>query len=160
MRADILKVITDGKGVTEKGPTVVRLAWHSSGTYDKMTRTGGSGLGTIRFIEELSHGANGGLDKPVKWLEEVKEKHPEVSYADIFTLAGVVAIEAMGGPTIGWRAGRVDSLDPADVTPDGRLPEADSGSPPKTAEQLRKVFGRMGFGDREIVALSGEQPFY
>ena len=40
------------------GPTMVRLAWHSSGTYDKMSKTGGSGGGTIRFKEELAHGGN------------------------------------------------------------------------------------------------------
>ena len=43
------------------GPTMVRLAWHSSGTYDKMSKTGGSGGGTIRFKEELAHGGNAGL---------------------------------------------------------------------------------------------------
>ena len=57
---------------------------------------------------------------------------------------------------IGWRAGRVDSMDPADVTPDGRLPNADKGAPSATLSHLRKdVFYRMGFNDREIVALSG-----
>ena len=40
------------------GPTMVRLAWHSSGTYDKMSKTGGSGGGTIRFKEELAHGGD------------------------------------------------------------------------------------------------------
>jgi cytochrome c peroxidase len=158
VRKDIVEVIADPAspgGIGERGPTIVRLAWHSSGTYDKMTRTGGSGGGTIRFKEELSHGANAGLDKPVSWLEPVKAKHPGVSYADLYTLAGAVAIEAMGGPTIAWRAGRVDALDPSAVTPDGRLPEADQGSPPKTAAALRTVFYRMGFDDREIVALSG-----
>ena len=43
------------------GPTLVRLAWHSSGTYDKMLKNGGSGGGTIRFKEELAHGGNAGL---------------------------------------------------------------------------------------------------
>mmetsp|Transcript_1711 Transcript_1711/g.3535 ORF Transcript_1711/g.3535 Transcript_1711/m.3535 type:complete len:154 (-) Transcript_1711:66-527(-) len=46
-------------------------------------------------------------------------------------------------------------MDPRDVTPDGRLPAADKGNPMQTAAGLREVFGRMGFGDREIVALSG-----
>lgn len=157
LRADILAAMTDPEtgGVSDKGPTLVRLAWHSSGTYDKMTRTGGSGQGTIRFQEELAHGANAGLNQAVAWLEPVHAKHPNVSYADLYTLSGAVAVEAMGGPAIKWRAGRVDAIDPSAVTPDGRLPEADSGSPPKTAAQLRTVFGRMGFGDREIVALSG-----
>ena len=41
-----------------RSPMAVRLAWHSSGTYDKMSKTGGSGGGTIRFKEELAHGGD------------------------------------------------------------------------------------------------------
>merc|ERR550514_2702024 len=138
------------------GPTFVRLAWHSSGTYDKMSKTGGSGGGTIRFKEELAHGGNAGLDKMVAKLEPVKAAFPAVSYADLYTLAGVTAIEAAGGPKVGWRAGRKDALSPEAVTPDGRLPGADKGAPSATAKALRDdVFYRMGFDDREIVALSG-----
>lgn len=64
----------------------------------------------------------------------------------------------MGGPTIPWSAGRVDAIDPSAVTPDGRLPNADSG--PRGADKddaahLRTIFNRMGFNDQEIVALSG-----
>lgn len=138
-----------------KGPTFLRLAWHSSGTYSKLAGDGGSRGGTIRFKEELAHGGNAGLDKAVKWLEPVKKKFPGASYADIFTLAGVVAIKAAAGPTIPWRSGRVDEPASA-ITPNGRLPNADMGSPAKTQAHLRDdVFGRMGFDDREIVALSG-----
>ena len=119
-----------------KGPTLVRLAWHSSGTYDKMSRTGGSGKGTIRFKEELAHGANNGLQLAVAWLEPIYQKYHSVgqdlSYADLYTYAGIVAIEALQGPKIPWRAGRVDSMDPDDVTPNGRLPEADLGAPAAT----------------------------
>lgn len=64
----------------------------------------------------------------------------------------------MGGPTIPWGAGRVDALDPSAVTPDGRLPNADSGpkgADKSDADHLRTVFYRMGFDDQEIVALSG-----
>lgn len=155
VRADIREMI---EAKLDKGPTLVRLAWHSSGTYDKMTKTGGSQKGTIRFREELSHGANAGLDTAVAWLEPIYKKfnrNSDLSYADLYTLAGVVAIETLGGPRIGWRAGRQDSFDTKDVTEDGRLPDADKGSPAKTAEGIRKVFNRMGFEDREIVALSG-----
>lgn len=139
------------------GPTMVRLAWHSSGTYDKMTKTGGSGGGTIRFKEELAHGGNAGLDKAVARLEPIKKKHPDISWADLIAFVGVVAIETMGGPTIPFSYGRVDEMDPSTVTPDGRLPDADKGDGPgkKTQKGLRDVFYRMGFGDREIVALSG-----
>lgn len=70
------------------GPTLVRLAWHSSGTYDRMSKTGGSGKGTIRFEEELRHGANAGLHMAIKRLEPVHAKHPGVSFADLCTLSG------------------------------------------------------------------------
>jgi len=139
-----------------KGPTMLRLSWHSSGTYSKLAGDGGSKGGTIRFKEELSHGGNAGLaTTAVAWLEPIKKKFPGASYADIYTLAGCVAIHEASGPIIPWRAGRVDEPVSA-VTPDGRLPNADMGSPKKTASHLRDdVFGRMGFDDREIVALSG-----
>lgn len=123
-----------------------------------MSKTGGSQGGTIRFKEELAHGANAGLDLAVAWLEPLYKKYnrnTDLTYADLYTLAGVVAIETLGGPKVDWRAGRQDSVDVSTVTPDGRLPEADKGSPAKTAEGLRQVFGRMGFNDQEIVALSG-----
>lgn len=130
-----------------QGPTLVRLAWHSSGTYDRMSNTGGSYKGTIRFKEELAHGANAGLAKAVAKLEPLKDKYPcmppfrrpirrpaaasspsdcaDVSYADLYTLAGAVTIEVLGGPEMPWKGGRVDAMDPKDVTPDGRLPDAD-----------------------------------
>ena len=139
------------------GPTLVRLAWHSSGTYDRMGKTGGSGGGTIRFKEELAHGGNAGLDKAIAKLEPIKKRHPDVSWADLIAFVGVVAIEEMGGPKLKFSYGRVDEMDPEAVTPDGRLPDADKGDGPgpKTRQGLRDVFYRMGFDDREIVALSG-----
>lgn len=140
----------------DKGPTLVRLAWHASGTYDKMRKDGGSQGGTIRFDEELAHGANAGLKKATEWLEPTKTQLGDaISYADLYTLAGAEAIEALGGPKIAWRKGRSDAPSASAVTPDGRLPDADKGNPMATAKGLRDVFGRMGFNDREIVALSG-----
>lgn len=149
--ADIAKIV---RSDPDKGPTLVRLAWHSSGTYDKAQKDGGSGPGSIRFKEELAHGANAGLAKAVDWLAPVKKKYKAISYADLFTLAGVVAVKEMNGPTVPWSSGRSDG-DESKVTPDGRLPAADKGSPKATAAGLREVFGRMGFNDEEIVVLSG-----
>lgn len=151
---DLVKVDPD------KGPTLVRLAWHSSGTYDAASKTGGSYGGTIRFEKELSHGGNAGLGtSAVAWMEDIKKKYGDgLSYADLYTLGGVAAISAMGGPQIPWSSGRVDEPDDSAVTPDGRLPSADSGSPgadKADADHLRSIFGRMGFNDQEIVALSG-----
>lgn len=141
------------------GPTLVRLAWHSSGTYSKLGADGGSGGGTIRFKEELAHGGNAGLSSTaIPFMEKIKKKAGDsISYADLYTLAGVEAISHMGGPDIPWRAGRSDRGEDA-VTPDGRLPNADTGPPgadKSDAAHLRQVFGRMGFDDRDIVALSG-----
>ena len=154
LRADVVQLM---RRDPDFGPTMVRLAWHSSGTYDRMSKTGGSGGGTIRFKEELAHGGNAGLDRAVARLEPVKRKHPDVSWADLIAFVGVVAVEEMGGPKIGFSYGRVDEMDPGAVTPDGRLPDADKGDGPgkKTTKGLRDVFTRMGFGDRELVALSG-----
>ena len=78
------------KADENRGPTLVRLAWHSSGTYDKMLKTGGSGRGTIRFKEELAHGGNAGLGgTAVVWMEDVKSKYGDaLSYADLYTLGG------------------------------------------------------------------------
>ena len=80
-----------GQKEPDWGPTLVRLAWHSSGTYDKIKKNGGSGGGTIRFKEELAHGGNAGLsDTAVKWLEPIHAKYEAdgLSYADLYTLAG------------------------------------------------------------------------
>lgn len=85
-------------------------------------------------------------------LEGLKKKYPGVSYADLYSLAGTVAIEALGGPKCKWRPGRSDypAVSAFKATPDGRLPDAGQG-----ADHLRHIFYRMGFTDQEIVALSG-----
>ncbi|SGZ00380.1 BQ5605_C034g11344 [Microbotryum silenes-dioicae] len=131
------------------GPVLVRLAWHASGTYDKTTGNGGSNGATMRFAPEANHGANAGLDVARNLLEPIKKQFPEITYSDLWTLAGVCAIQEMGGPTIPWRAGRKDG-NVENCTPDGRLPDGDKG-----ADHLRHIFYRMGFNDQEIVALSG-----
>lgn len=82
------------------GPLLVRLAWHASGTYDRQTQTGGSDGGTMRFFPEASDGANNGLDYARAFLEPIKIKYPSISYGDLWTLAGVVAIHHMGGPEV------------------------------------------------------------
>ncbi|KAJ3338530.1 heme peroxidase [Kappamyces sp. JEL0680] len=131
------------------GPILVRLAWHAAGTYDKTTGTGGSHGATMRFNPESGHGANAGLSIARDVLEPIKKKFPKISYADLWSLAGVAALQEMGGPTIKWRPGRAD-LTAEFVTPDGRLPDAS-----QTQKHLRDVFYRMGFNDQEIVALCG-----
>lgn len=107
----------------------------------------------MRMEPECSWGANAGLAYSRKFLEPVATKYG-ISQADLWTLAGVTAIEYMGGPSIKWRPGRTDYPKPTTV-PDGRLPSADSGSPQANVKHIREIFGRMGFTDRETVALIG-----
>ncbi|SCZ97889.1 BZ3500_MvSof-1268-A1-R1_Chr3-3g06436 [Microbotryum saponariae] len=151
VRKDIAKVIPrpdydDGSA----GPVLVRLAWHASGTYDEKTKTGGSNGAGMRYECEGGDPANAGLQHARVFLEPVKEKYPWISYADLWTLAGVVAIKEMGGPDIPWKAGRTDFTDDSKCPPRGRLPDAALAS-----DHLRDVFYRMGFNDQEIVCLSG-----
>lgn len=131
------------------GPVLLRLAWHASGTYDAATGTGGSNGATMRFAPEADHGANAGLKAARDFLEPVKQQFPWITYSDLWILAGVCALQEMNGPVIPWRPGRQDR-DVSFCTPDGRLPDGAKGS-----DHLRAIFGRMGFSDQEIVALSG-----
>ena len=130
-------------------PVVLRLSWHSSGTYDKNEHNGGSNGATMRFKPEASHGANAGLENARKFHEPIKAKFPWISYSDLWTLGGVAAVQEMGGPKVLWRPGRQDK--PVEATPpEGRLPGG-----PEDRDQLRKIFYRLGFNDQEIVALAG-----
>lgn len=140
----------DGYDDGSYGPVLVRLAWHASGSYDAKSNTGGSNGATMRFAPESDIGANAGLKVARELLEPIKAKFPWISYADLWTLAGATAIEEMGGPVVPWRPGRVDKPDGSHCPPDGLLPDASQG-----AAHLRAIFGRMGFNDQEIVALSG-----
>ncbi|XP_050212950.2 L-ascorbate peroxidase 1, cytosolic-like [Mercurialis annua] len=128
-------------------PFMLRLAWHSAGTYECISETGGP-FGTMRLAAELAHKANTGLDIAVRLLEPLKEQFPTLTYADFYQLAGIVAVEITSGPEIPFHPGREDKLKPP---PEGRLPNANKG-----ADHLRAVFcGAMGLSERDIVALSG-----
>ena len=94
--------------------------------------------------------ANAGLKHARVFLEPIKEKHSWISYADLWTLAAVVALKEMGGPQVKWFPGRTDYVDDSKLPPRGRLPDGAQG-----ADHIRFIFYRMGFTDQEIVALSG-----
>jgi cytochrome c peroxidase len=104
----------------------------------------------MRFEKEGGDPANAGLQHARAFLEPVKAKHPWITYSDLWTMAGVVAIKEMGGPNIQWQPGRTDLVDDSKIPPRGRLPDAAQG-----ADHLRHIIYCMGFNDQEIVALSG-----
>ncbi|KAI7540168.1 putative heme-binding [Hortaea werneckii] len=132
------------------GPVLVRLAWHSAGTYDAESDTGGSNGAGMRYEAEGGDPANAGLQHARVFLEPIKQKHNWITYSDLWTLAGVEAVKQMDGPTIEWRPGRTDFVDDSKLPPRGRLPDGAQG-----ADHIRFIFYRMGFTDQEIVALSG-----
>jgi cytochrome c peroxidase len=110
----------------------------------------------MRFDPEASWGANAGLGHPRTVLEGIKSRFPGITYADLYTLAGVVAIEEAGGPMIPFQLGRTDAVSGESSPKVCGLPDADKGSRKATASHIRRdVFYRMGFTDKEIVALSG-----
>ncbi|KNC52463.1 uncharacterized protein AMSG_12124 [Thecamonas trahens ATCC 50062] len=131
-------------------PIALRVAWHASGTFDKHDGTGGSDGATMRFEPEISDDANKGLSIVRDMLHEVKKAHPEVSEADLWTYAGAVATEFMGGPVVPHAFGRTDADDGSSCPENGRIPDASKG-----ADHVREFFTRMGFSDRETVALMG-----
>ncbi|CAN1226804.1 L-ascorbate peroxidase 3 [Linum perenne] len=86
-------------------PIMLRLSFHDAGTYDARTRTGGPN-GSIRHRNELSRVANSGINVAVDFCEQIKAMHPRITYADLYQLAGVVAVEVTGGPQIDFVPGR------------------------------------------------------
>lgn len=116
-----------GDGTSLAG-TFIRLAWHACGTYSGKDNSGGSNGARQRFAPEANYGNNAGLDVARAALEPVKSKFPDLSYADLYTFAGVVAVEESGGPTIQYCVGRQDDIDGSKSDPKDRLPNADMGS--------------------------------
>lgn len=151
VRKAIKDVIDDPNYVDSTyAPLFLRLAWHSSGTFSPTEKPiGGSCGGTMRHPTELNRSQNRGLSLAVARLRPVKSKFPTLSHADLFTLAGVVAIEHMGGPKIPFTGGRVDKP-VSEVPPDKRLPDEKQG-----AAHVKQIFSRMGFTLQETVALIG-----
>ncbi|MFC7192151.1 catalase/peroxidase HPI [Halocatena marina] len=164
VKADIEEVMTTSQDwwpadYGHYGPLMIRMAWHSAGTYRISDGRGGASRAGQRFAPLNSWPDNANLDKARRLLWPVKEKYGrKLSWADLIVLTGNVALESMGFETFGFAGGREDAFEPDKAVDWGPEDEMETTSPERFDEDgtLEDPLGNSVMG---LIYVNPEGPY-
>jgi catalase-peroxidase len=163
LKQDVIDIMTDSQDwwpadYGHYGPFMIRMAWHSAGTYRVGDGRGGAATGTHRFAPLNSWPDNGNLDKARLLLWPVKKKYGnKISWADLMVLAGNCALESMGFKTFGFAGGREDVWEPEqDINWGDELKWLDNEERYDTSD--RNLAGHLGAVHMGLIYVNPEGP--
>jgi catalase-peroxidase len=164
VKADIEDVLTTSQewwpaDYGHYGPLMIRMAWHSAGTYRTSDGRGGASGARQRFAPLNSWPDNANLDKARRLLWPVKQKYGKsLSWGDLLVLTGNVALESMGFETFGFAGGREDAFAPDEAVDWGPEEEMETTSPERFDEEgdLRNPLGNSVMG---LIYVNPEGPY-
>ena len=163
LKADLVRLMTDSQDwwpadFGHYGPQMIRMAWHAAGTYRTVDGRGGGGRGQQRFAPLNSWPDNVNIDKTRRLLWPIKQKYGQrISWADLFILAGNVALDSMGFRTFGFAGGREDVWEP-DLDVNWGAEMKWLGVDPKRIGESRELTAPFGATHMGLIYVNPEGP--